>query len=158
MADSKDVNYLKTLKALIKGSLVLLGLSFVFSGVVILRILNLTKELECEFNKLISIFVGIPIIFLLFIFLGFLFLMKNKSYESPDKKDEKSKNKDQIINMIGNTINILVKTIKPDSEQNVEKLMVLIKEIPEIFSNYSLEEKPKTKLISDSNNETTVSN
>jgi len=131
----------KSLKGFIKGSFVLIGLFYAISCSVI-TILVLVYKSNLEYKQLILLLILaiLPLIVFLIVFFGFLKLVNRKIYNSLNNKNERSFLRNQIIDVISNACITLAKIIKPDSEKNVEALIGLVKEMPEIIYKISSEE------------------
>jgi len=133
-----DILNSKLLKVFIKGSFVVISLSFVlFFGVVAILLIR-GVELNCKIFILI-LFLAIPLIFFLLVLLKFLDLVK------PHYNSSGNVNKEPLIKIlkIGTIINTCIKmisVIKPDSVKEGETLQKSFKEILELLQKTSSEE------------------
>jgi len=148
----KDILDTKAVKVFIRGLLLIVGLFGGLSYGIVALLLCSGNELDCKIFMFIIILPILPIVVLLVWFLLFSYLPKKKSNESSDDKNKENPFREKTLEMIGNTLSLIAKAIKPDSEKNIEVLQKLLKEMPELFSRMSPEENPKQYLIGDSSN------
>ena len=137
----RDVPNSKELKVFVKGAFVLIGLIYAIScSAITLLVLVLRTNIEYKIFILLLILAILPLIVFLLVFFGFFKLVNKKICASFDNKIEKPFLRKQIIDAMSNTCITVAKIIKPDSEKNVEALISLVKEMPELIYKISSEE------------------
>jgi len=145
---SKDILDSKAVKIFIRGLLVIIGLFGFLSYVIAALLLYSGMDFDCKVFLFILILPILPIVVLLLWF--FLFANKKPNESASDIEDNSSKK--QMLEVMGNTFNLIARAIKPDSEKTIEVLQKLLIEMPEMLSKIRLEDNPKQTLISDSSN------
>ena len=142
--ETPDNHNSKSLKVFIKGSLALIGLFFTLSCGVAALLICFGSNLENNVSTLIiviAIQLLILLVFMLIIFIRFSCLVKyyyEKIYIPLFNKKEEIVFKEHKLKMMSEACIILAKSIKPDSDKNVDVLKEFLKEIPDIFSRMSL--------------------
>ena len=130
-AEKKDILNSKSLKLFIKSSLVIIGIFVVLYCGNVALLLHFGKNFEYDFYKMVII-LGSPIIFFIFILIGFSCLINKMSYWfTGNKKDDEINMKN--INEILNTFNILKSNFVKEEEPIKKNLQ---NKFFELFNKY----------------------
>lgn len=147
--EMQNVPNSKELKVFVKGAFVLIGLIFVLAFGVVALLLHFDRNIEISknINWMVFTLILVLIILPILVFFRFSCLMKshyknlygysnNEGFISKMQKLEIEKLKVQKIEALIESCFTAIKTIKPDSENNLEALLKKLKKIINLLSKW----------------------
>jgi len=132
-----DILKSKSLKSLIKGSLVILGLFIVLYFGIDILVLLFSKKFEYKLDILIIILASPIVVFLIALFCFFLFVNKMSYWFTGDKNDDTIFNANNT-KLIVNVCNMIAEVIKSKQIKDKGILQNLIKEMLGKYLNIDL--------------------